>query len=198
MKSLYEDTQVEKRFNEFGGILRYCLPQCPEVLLDARENRNAALQEAGRTNLIRFQTNKYPEVSDNFAHFKVELSEPEPFTKATIDLLNNHVENELQREWLSVSLLDKIRTLMRKDETVYMDKACQGIFDDIVAENLMRKVSWHQRFVAGEIRDEEDKESFSTWSELRRVDGVVPKFRKMKEGVLYVPLKVNFPLGDMV
>lgn len=198
MRGLYEDTEVEKRFNEFGGILRYCLPQRPSVLMDARERQKNALREAGKSNLIRFETIEHPEVSQHLAHFKVKVTGPEPFRNATIDLINDNVEKELRREWLSVSLFDKIRALMRNDETGYMDKACQDLFEDVVAENVMHKTSWRQRLVTGVLRDWEDEELFSSGLASRRVDGIVPMFREMEEGVLYVPLKANYPLGDMV
>ncbi|PXF47242.1 hypothetical protein BWQ96_03017 [Gracilariopsis chorda] len=107
MRSLYEDTEVEKRFNEFGGILRYCLAQHFRVLMVAMEKRRTALQEAGRSSPIRFETIEHPEVSHHLTHFKVKVAGLEPFTNATIDLVNDNVEKELGREWLSVSLFDK-------------------------------------------------------------------------------------------
>eukprot|EP00178_Gracilaria_changii_P018664 TRINITY_DN534_c1_g3_i1.p1 TRINITY_DN534_c1_g3~~TRINITY_DN534_c1_g3_i1.p1 ORF type:complete len:559 (-),score=62.77 TRINITY_DN534_c1_g3_i1:1035-2711(-) len=201
MRSLYEDKEVEKRFVEFGGILRYCLPQHPGVLEEARGQRRAALREAGRSNLIRFESIEHPEVSHHLAYFKVKVSGPRPFTNATIDLINENVEAELRRVWLSVSFFDKVLALIRNDETGYMETACQNLYEDVVADILTKKFSCRRKMVTCgfAISDEgDDGELFSSKCVSQRVNEVVPSFDEMEQGVLYVPLKRNFPLGDML
>ncbi|KAI0566694.1 hypothetical protein FGB62_6g45 [Gracilaria domingensis] len=191
VQSLYTESAVEERYNEFGGILRYCLPQRSQVLRSARRERRMALRGPSKRSLIQYETIEHPDVSHHLAQFKVEVTGSEPFENATIDLVNDTVKYELWRAWLSVSIQDKIRALMRNDDTDYMDKACQDSYEDVVAQNLLEKMSWRQRLVSGGPEDGKQEESFLGGSCSRRIDGAVPKFREIWRKTYWVLYVAN-------
>jgi hypothetical protein len=188
------EEEVKKRFQEFGGILRYVFGS-EDVQEEARSNRRQAITEVDLRYLLAAATIEDVRVSHFIAQFsKIPTRDTEKskaFRSFEIDLVSEEVEKELQDKMKALSIYDKIVTLMKNDQSPgYFSKLCRDIYEEVIAERLVQGVIWQQR---GNLSKEysEFKLQFPSSTTL-------PLFSTMENDTLYRPLKENYPLADII
>lgn len=91
-----------------------------------------------------------------------------------------------------MKIADLIATLMTNDQSPgSFAKPCRDIYEKVVANRLLKGVTWLQRSHLSSEYSEFKIEKLHPSASL-------PKFNEMKEGTLYHPRKENYSLVDLI
>jgi len=186
--------EIEARFNEFGGIIRYVLPEGLHVVEEARKDRREAVQRANLDLIMQVANIEDPDVSHHLAQYVVPVEGEGAFEAWTINFVNQKVVDMLESKLVEANLNQMITTLIHNDGTPsYLVDACPKIYENVVARRLTGHGGIHWKRKPSDTQDWEDFDLA-----LGKLERRVPSsFQHMQEGVLYFPTKTNYVLADL-
>ena len=199
----YTPDAISERFGIFGGILRHVLPLSLDYLVESLAARKDAIENSDAHALLSSYTLDKEKISHHIMQYSVDTIGPNRFTSFTLDFVSPSVVTDLQKKLTECSTAEKVLALRRNDETGFMNEACPKLYEDVIAALLTTDmgVSWQKRdaCVGGTSKGDSDG-----WTDQDRfklggiAHGEPPVFADMKLNTLYVPLKSNFPLVDLL
>lgn len=124
------EKEVTERFNEFGGIFRYIFPTSHDVIREARQKRMQAINDLNLQKLLATGNIEDISLSHLIAQYQnIPLKDNkaehiEAFTSFTLDLVSDELQIELRKRLHAVANFEKITTLIKNDQTGFMNKLC--------------------------------------------------------------------------
>jgi hypothetical protein len=110
------------------------------------------------------------------------------------------VRRRLQRAFNKCSLAERVETLVRSDETGFMETVCRELYASVVVDSLAvsRGVAWRQRRAGFSSTQASGWEALAL--EMKRVEReATPPFADMEEGVIYHPAVIGeYPAVDFL
>jgi len=184
----YDPKAIQERYEEYGGIFRHVLPTSKKQLESTALSKKQAISKVDLNKIFSIGDIEDPDVSHFIVSYvDIPLNGEDAFSKRNLNIVNRSTLDKLTDLWKKVDLFQMRRTLIRNDETGYMEIASHKIYEEVISHQLIRGVSWQKR----KINDQKFI-SFSLNLE-KIVDGKPPIFSDMKPNVLYYPTQQNFP-----
>jgi hypothetical protein len=169
------------------------------VRSSARE-LETALMRANAGMLLQSGDIEQPGVSPMLAQYKVLQEGRERFYEYSVDIASEHVRRRLQRAFNKCSLAERVETLVRSDETGFMETVCRELYASVVADSLTvsRGVAWRQRRARFSSTQASGWEALAL--EMKRVErDETPLYTDMEEGVIYHPAVIGeYPIVDFL
>jgi len=109
------------------------------------------------------------------------------FRECTLDFVNEKTLLKIENIILSVDLYSRIRTLIRNDETGFMEYAAPAIFESVVADRLIEGVRWKK--CQSLLTDDTTKWTDFNLKLKHKIIGPIPKYQDLLDEVLYIPSK---------
>lgn len=206
----YSKYSVKERFKRYGGIIRHVIPTGVDAVTLAARDQEAALAEADASALLRSGNIELPEISHFLVQYKVAQEGEDKFRSYSIDVANRYVRERLQEKFDARSLEERRLTLIRNDDTGFMETECERLYEGALADSLTVNggVTWRRRradfFPATSGRKRAvPTAAGSDWEEfslsLKRVErSAAPNFADLEEGVIYQPTEKNYPAVDFI
>jgi len=184
----YSSEAIQERYEEYGGIFRHILPTSLAQLESTAKSKNQSISKVDLNTIFRIGDIEDPDVS-HFIVIYTDIPESgkDAFRKTNMNIVNRRTLEKLTKRWKTVDLFEMISTLIKNDETGYMETATHKIYEEVISHQLIRGVSWQKRQV-----NDQQFTRFDLKLE-RIVDGKPPIFSEMKPLVLYYPTQQNFP-----
>jgi len=184
----YSSEAIQERYEDYGGIFRHVLPISLAQLESTAFSKNQAISEVNLNTIFQIGNIENPQISHFIVTYTdIPKSGEDAFRKRNLNIVNRRTLKKLTDLWKNVDLFQMIRTLIRNDETGYMEIATHKIYEEVISHQLIRGVSWQKRKV-----NDQQFTQFDLKLE-RIVDGKPPIFSEMKTLVLYYPTQQNFP-----
>jgi hypothetical protein len=198
----YSPASIQSRFETFGGILRHVLPLSLADLDDCILEQQEAVASCDTHALLVSGNLERVDVSHYIMQYKVHTKGVNPFRTFELNFVSESVAAQVQDKLNRSSMADRVTALIHNDETGSMAAAYPKIYEGVIADLLTTGIGvrWKRREV---LSSGVAVKSGDVWADMElklkdRVDGEVPPFEDMKAGMLYVPLKPNFPFIDMM
>ena len=197
MKDFYSPEEIEKRFEQFGGIIRYVLPPNQKALNAAKREQQARLHSTKRFHFAVGQDiEKTDDMKENISHhilqYNVKYHGPEgSFTSFSLVSSSKFVTEYMKNQVLSVNELDE--AVRRLQLMLIGAEYNENLFEAVVSSCISQ----------GKLNCEVyENESWVKHDFGKMVLEHLPKeeedVSKMKPGCLYSPADPKFPLVDFI
>jgi hypothetical protein len=215
IKDLYKEESIRQRYEEFGGIFRHVLPINKAALNDVISRKNHAINDAvvGQR-ILSVGDIENDLVSHLILHYDVQISGNFAFTTKSSRFASESTFGKVRSKILAVDLKTRIVTLIRNDETGYLNDTCPAIYEQVVADLLTQSREFKFESQAYDFLEKKQKLEMLMKKDFQKNDqivwqstskrfsklspGVLPKFKDMEEDVLYLPLNTKFPVADLL
>jgi hypothetical protein len=144
----YSPKQIERRFHQFGGILRHVLPLSVVCLAMCLDNQKEAIDSCDARALLVSGNIERKDISHFIMQYIVKTDGKLPFVEYSLDFVNKQVTTKIQNKLSACSLEERRVALIRNDKTkMFMKEACPKIYESVIADLLtwIDGVKWKTR-----------------------------------------------------
>jgi hypothetical protein len=199
LESEYSPDKISQRFHQFGGIIRHVLPSSVDKLAECVDNQAEAIHTCDVHALLLSGNIEHHNVSHFIMQYDVAKKGELAFKKPKLDFVSDDVYKSLKERLSKSNLDDKIRALLRNDETGFLAEAAPKLYEDVICELLLCGVNW--QYVTRNITHNKS-ENVTVQNLNLTLDalekGKVPTFEAMATNRLYHPLNPILPAGDIL
>ena len=132
---------------QFGGIVRHVLPATRlkvQIVLSQQERTiDEAIRDDQATHILDFTSIEDGQVSHYIAQYQVTMDKTRKnyqFPYPTLNITSKYVLDRLQNSLLNVSIENKIKTLIKNDESNYMDQVCPVLYEKLHSELMISEI----------------------------------------------------------
>ena len=206
----FNQENIHKRYEEFGGIFRHVLPASLDYLDDVRLEKARAILAADASVLLNSSDIEPINVSHFLMSLDAERKGKRAFKFPYAGFVNSNIVELLRTKIADTSIAEKRACLLRNDETGAMADACPILYEEVVACLLTQSegVYWNRRRIAFDVVTHKGEEQGlvapeNSWEKFnlklhKLMQGKVPKYDEMDELVLYKSLNKNYGAVDML
>ena len=197
----YEEEAIKKRFAQYNGIIRSCIPISVHAEKETLNCYEDAIKSADVTKTLLYDTLEDPRISPFLAQYIVTKDGDNAFKNKCLDIASQITRNKLETKLTATQHADKVEVLMRNDANPkYMENACPIVYEGLIITACTSDagLGWHRRKAYFQDRNVAVTSSDIVWNNhnirLSRIErGELPTFKNMQTGVLYYPSDNNFP-----
>jgi hypothetical protein len=201
-KILLSNTSIDARYHEFGGIIRYVLPDNNRMLAFVRSDRNQAIKETSPKRLHNPITIEDNYISHLIMKYVVDYNESdlyEKFSSIHIDFVSDMVVELCREKWEMLETSELIFQLIKANEDLDMKQyPSLPIRYEIVVIRLLTapgRYLWDVRPYANISTQPYRQELFQF---TKAVGRDYPPYDDMVLNTLYYPNDSNFPVADAI
>jgi hypothetical protein len=209
LEDFYSKENIEKRYDEFGGIYRHVLPNSIDYVNEIRvvkENYIERLSDETKKKLVFNANIENKDISHLVAQYIVEKKGDEAFQKFTMDFVNDDMPKIL-KNIINVQSVEDLRDLLiRADVTRNLLANAPYIYEELVAKLHVaeRTIEWDKQVLkwdnATTTKNDWTQKYIIMPKDFKKNSLLVklPTFNEMEYKVLYRSVNNNLPMPDFV